>query len=81
MNRAITALVSAEGGNGTAEDYADSRLFPFFLARSAGSAVFPHGSKNFRSRQAVNRDRGASRDAAPPTPPGVRVRTDGGSAD
>ena len=24
---------------------------------------------------AVNRDRGASRDAAPPTPPGIRVRT------
>jgi hypothetical protein len=24
---------------------------------------------------AVNRDRGASRDATPPTPPGIRVRT------
>src|SRR5271165_5655422 len=27
------------------------------------------------TRIAVNRDRGASRDATPPTPPGIRVRT------
>ena len=30
---------------------------------------------------ARDRDRGTSRDATPPTPPGIRVRTNGGSTE
>jgi hypothetical protein len=44
--------------------------------RKAGSAS-PDGTANCASarRIAVNRDRGAPRDASPPSPPGIRVRT------
>ena len=29
----------------------------------------------------IDRDRGTPRDATPPTPPGIRVRTNGGSTE
>ena len=31
------------------------------------------------NRLGIDRDRGTPRDATPPTPPGIRVRTNGGS--
>src|SRR5208337_4708950 len=52
--------------------------YNFYLCVQLPPAYFGVGSP-FHSlalrRAAINRDRGASHDATPPTPPGIRVRT------
>ena len=71
----ISGSVEFRVGNVEAAEALGARASPLATARRSA------GGDSGRGRVVlVNRDRGTSRDAAPPTPPGIRVRT-GGSAD